>query len=302
MTPGKGRLCLKLCGPWCYRKKGDIQVIFDRESRRVEIHKLIHVREKHLKDSSGETGVDKGLATLLSCSSGREYGEGFSTQVYDEAERINTRNTNRNYFIQKHKELRHEAESLRNDNSLDPGTKKFRTDCLKREMAHIEDHNLGSKRYRKQHACAMEEVRKAVNHAVKDMIRTEKPSILVKEDLTFTHDSKKKYAPVMRLLSQWSKGILDDRIEYKCMEYHVKTVDVNPAYTSRFCPKCGAKTARGGPHNSVMTCPDCGKMNANTAAAQNILSRLHDPDIEKHTPYKKVEKILIERYRKSHSV
>ncbi|MGC5254453.1 zinc ribbon domain-containing protein, partial [Escherichia coli] len=81
-------------------------------------------------------------------------------------------------------------------------------------------------------------------------------------------------AKVRRKLSSWTKGTLDDRIEYLCDCLGIRTVDVNPAYTSQFCPNCGARfSERKGTHHELTVCPNCGEMNANTAAAVNILRR-----------------------------
>ncbi|MCD5452352.1 transposase, partial [Lactobacillus delbrueckii] len=82
----------------------------------------------------------------------------------------------------------------------------------------------------------------------------------------------------------------------------IRTVDVNPAYTSQFCPNCGARfSERKGTHHELTVCPNCGEMNANTAAAVNILRRADDKNITLYTPYKKVEKILEDRYANKQS-
>ncbi|GHN31661.1 hypothetical protein ME790_07320 [Lactobacillus delbrueckii] len=52
----------------------------------------------------------------------------------------------------------------------------------------------------------------------------------------------------------------------------------------------------------IRVCPNCGEMNANTAAAVNILRRADDKNITLYTPYKKVEKILEDRYANKQSV
>ncbi|WP_230583007.1 IS200/IS605 family accessory protein TnpB-related protein, partial [Lactobacillus helveticus] len=68
------------------------------------------------------------------------------------------------------------------------------------------------------------------------MIKLETPSLIVKEDLTFTKEkiAKKgsKYErQVRRNLSSWTKGILNERLEYYCQQYGIDFKDVNPAYT-----------------------------------------------------------------------
>ncbi|MBT8949500.1 zinc ribbon domain-containing protein, partial [Lactobacillus delbrueckii subsp. bulgaricus] len=71
----------------------------------------------------------------------------------------------------------------------------------------------------------------------------------------------------------------------------------NPAYTSQFCPRCGVHfSERKGAHHETAVCPNCGEMNANTAAAVNILQRVDDKEITKYMPYKNVKLILEDRY------
>ena len=99
-----------------------------------------------------------------------------------------------------------------------------------------------------------------------------------------------------RNLSSWTKGILNDRIEYICLKFNIKTIDVNPAYTSQYCPICNQKfLERIGAHHEIAICPNCGPMNANTAAAKNIKNRKYDKEIHLYIPYKQVKQILDKR-------
>lgn len=296
------RLEVPLISPWTYKRKGDIQVIWDPDKKVIRIHKLIQAKcrkkSKHIK----KIGIDKGLATLLSCSSGKEYGEGFSPMVKEEAERLDKRNTNRNPYIQKKKDLNIELEKLQKDTSLDPGVKKFRMECIKREIKHLEKHNLGNIQYDREHHRATEKLESFINHSIRECIKEEDPSLIVKEDLSFVSGNSKKYtSKYQRMLSLWTKGTLDERLEYLCSYFDIHTKDVNPAYTSQFCPECGAHTTRKGSHNEVMVCPNCGKLNCNTSAAKNILARLEDKEITLFTPYKEVFNILSKRYQEKGS-
>ncbi|MDK6503799.1 hypothetical protein QP235_11665, partial [Lactobacillus crispatus] len=63
---------------WSYPRTGDITVVLDRIKQRLEVHKLISSK-RYSNDSKKAIGIDKGLATLLSCSSGNEYGENFTS-------------------------------------------------------------------------------------------------------------------------------------------------------------------------------------------------------------------------------
>ncbi|MDA3795518.1 transposase, partial [Lactobacillus delbrueckii] len=64
---------VEMTSPWSYPRTGDITVVLDRIKQRLEVHKLISSK-RYSNDSKKAIGIDKGLATLLSCSSGNEYG------------------------------------------------------------------------------------------------------------------------------------------------------------------------------------------------------------------------------------
>lgn len=301
---------IKLTGPYCYankKKRGDIQLILDRDKKRLEVHRAIKAVAHNIRKPQKQLGMDKGLATLISCSSNQEYGVDFSQLVGAEVERINDRNTNRNEYIQLAKELREEKSALQEKlaKNYSAKTKKrirHRIGSLERQISRLEKHHLGSKLYHHQHErkqCNMERV---MNTSIRQMLVAEDPDILFKEDLTFTKEklpkaSNRYEAKVRRKLSSWTKGRLDKRIEYLCCSLGIQTIDVNPAYTSQFCPRCGAHfSERKGTHHETAVCPNCGEMNANTAAAVNILQRADDKEITKYMPYKNVKLILEDRY------
>jgi putative transposase len=300
----------KLTGPYCYankKKRGDIQLILDRDKKRLEVHRAIKAVAHNLRKPQKQLGMDKGLATLISCSSGQEYGAGFGRLVGAEVERINDRNTNRNEYIQSAKELREEKSALQEKLAKDYLAKtkeriRHRIGSLERQIARLEEHHLGSKLYHRQHERKQRNMERVINTSIRQMLVAEDPDVLVKEDLTFTKEklpkaSNRYEAKVRRKLSSWTKGRLDKRIEYLCGSLGVQTIDVNPAYTSQFCPSCGAHfSERKGAHHETAVCPNCGEMNANTAAAVNILQRADDKEITKYMPYKNVKLILEDRY------
>lgn len=309
MTSKRGKkLWLVLTSPYCYSKQGNIQLILDRIKKRIEVHKSIKARTHDIDKKVKKLGTDKGLYNLLSCSDGNEYGLSFSTIAGKEASRITKRNSQRNHFIQLHKHLRLEKERLtaslpqkvHNNSQL---KKQKHIYALTNKLKHLEKENLGSNLYHQQHNKAVDHMKSLIGLAVRTMLLTERPQVLAKEDLTFTKDKSKKaknryLAKVRNKLNSWVKGILNDRLEYQSLSYGVIDQDVNPAYTSQYCPECGAHfQERTGAHHEIALCPNCGKMNANTAAGKNILARLHDPEITLYTPYKEVKKILDQRYK-----
>ncbi|MBT8916909.1 transposase [Lactobacillus delbrueckii subsp. bulgaricus] len=300
----------KLTGPYCYankKKRGDIQLILDRNKKRLKVHRAIKAVAHNIRKPEKQLGIDKGLATLISCSSGKEYGADFSKLIGAEVERINDRNTNRNEYIQSAKELREEKFALQEKLAKDYSAKtkeriRHRIGSLERQIARLEEHHLGSKLYHRQHERKQRNMERVMNTSIRQMLVAEDPDILVKEDLTFTKEklpkaSNRYEAKVRRKLSSWTKGRLDKRIEYLCGSLGIQTIGVNPAYTSQFCPRCGVHfSERKGAHHETAVCPNCGEMNANTAAAVNILQRADDKEITKYMPYKNVKLILEDRY------
>lgn len=253
---------IKLTSDWHYDQKGNLVLVLDRTKKRLEFHKLIQTRTHALKYQA-PIGIDKGESTLLSCSTGNEYGILFGNKLNEEVERLCEVNKNRN-------------------------------------RARSKDNATGNKRYlkaKKRHRAYLDS---QISHAVYTMLLTEKPSLIVKEDLTFTKtkikSKDKSKAKIHRYLNSWLKGELNDRIEYLCQKYGIGFEDVNPAYTSQYCPNCGHKfLTRYGKHHSLTLCKNCGEMNANISASKNILKRKDDKEINLYTPYKKVQEILEQR-------
>lgn len=254
------RFVVALTSNWRYSLHGNLQIILDHNKKRIEIHKLIQSHQKSM-NLTNPLGIDKGLATLISCSNGNEYGHQFSKLNTAYAEILTNKNSQRN---------------------------KVRSKCGQ----------IGSINYYKFRNRYKAYLQAKVNQTIHQMILIEKPSMIAKEDLSFTKESlpkdkNKHMAKVHRKLNQWIKGYLNQQLEYYCNKYQIPFVNVNPAYTSQYCPICGRHfTKRYGNHNELVNCKYCGTMNANVAAAKNILSRKDDPEINLYTPYKKVKQIL----------
>lgn len=255
---------VKLTSSWHYKQTGNLQIILDRSKKRIEIHKLIQTHTKSINNKPNVLGIDKGLHNLISCSSDHEYGLNFSNLTYSEVERLAKYNTERNkYFNQGQK--------------------------------------IGSKTYHKRHNKFKAHLISIINQAIYQMIKQEKPTLIIKEDLTFTKEKlpktkNKNLAKMRRQLSSWTKGVLDKRIEYLANKYNIQTKDINPAYTSQYCPTCGRHfLERTGKHKEIAICPKCSQVNCNTAAAKNIKNRYYDKEITSYTPYKKVKAILDSR-------
>jgi IS605 OrfB family transposase len=300
-TTKNKRIQIELKSPYSYSKNGNIQIVFLKDKKCIEIHKSIKIKPKKNKRPVNFLGLDKGYSTLMSCSDHTEYGVNIGKEFTKEAERINKRNSNRNPYFNKRTEMRNEIKTLdvQIDNTKD-GIQKIRLiqrkKSIEKKLERFEQQHIGNKNYDKQHNKTISHLESTINYEIKKMINQTGVTHLVIEDLSFVNNmSPHKGKKFNRQVSSWLKGTLDERIEYICELNNVTVFKVNPAYTSQYCAQCGAKIERSGTHNEIATCPHCGKMNANINAAKEILLRLFDDEITLYTPYKKVKEIIENR-------
>ena len=292
MTNKRGqKLKLKLNGRFCYSRKGNIQVILNREKRNIFIHKCIQTRQRKI-NSVHPVGIDKGYATLLSCNdvngNAPEYGEEFGQLISAETERIDKKNTNKNYFYSKKTELLKKLESANS---------KEETRQISQKLQDLERNHLGNKKYRKQHGKAVKRMESDINYNIRQCMKEMNPSEIILEDLTFTSDRKKQNRKSFnRKMASWQKGYLDERLIYIGKLFGAETEHVNAAYTSQYCSICGSRLGpRYGKHHELVDCEICGTVNANTNAAGNILARRNDKKIMQYTPYRREKEICEER-------
>ena len=295
----KKSFIVKLTSDWHYRTKGNLTLVLDRNKRRLEVHKVINTHKHTSLVKNNVLGVDKGLYTLLSASSGCEYGINYSGKIRTKQDSLAKKLADRNPYYGKRYELSLKITKLANKSNKRNVIKRKK---YEKELANLQKHNLGHKRYFNQYTRVKAYFNSMISHAVYTMFETEKPAILIKEDLTFTKEKshkkiRNKYERRMaRQLNTWQKGRLNDRLEYLADKFNIDYIDVNPAYTSQYCPNCGHHfQVRIGKHHEIVICKNCGQLNANIMAAKNIKERYYDKEITLYTSYKKVKKILDSR-------
>ncbi len=263
-----------------YRYSGNLTIIIN-SNQSIKIHRGLSIEEKSLNETySNIIGIDKGYTKMLSCSNGVEYGIELGKLLSKRTEELKVKNAKRNQFYALAKKYSQEGNIEKAQNIL--------------------NNNLGYIKKDRETRKFKSKVESYVNHSINQMIKDAKPKEVIKEDLTFVakkRDGKSK--GYNRKMSTWVKGVINNRLEYKLKYNGIKVTDVNPAYTSQVCSKCGRFGIRD---NDLFTCPNCGKMDANINASNNILNRKDDKEIKLTTSYKKVRSILESRVPKSEAL
>lgn len=98
-------------------------------------------------------------------------------------------------------------------------------------------------------------------------------AVLVFEDLHIPQpeQGEVKGTSLRRRLSEWQRGAIRRAVESKAHLAGLAIAEVNPAYTSKNCSRCGL---RGKRKRHVFTCPHCGfTEHADVNAAYNIRNR-----------------------------
>lgn len=120
-------------------------------------------------------------------------------------------------------------------------------------------------------------IRDANHRASKQLANTPNVSVIAFEDLTYIRRQARKGTKTGRarrnMLNQWPFSQLQEFTAYKAAQNGIRTVMVDPAYTSQKCNHCGYVDARNRDH-ARFDCLRCGHSdNADHNAALNIRDR-----------------------------
>lgn len=212
--------------------------------------------------------IDKGRRKLVTSTSGNSYGTGYSGLTNDLIEKQERKMKERQFYWNLYRNF----------------LKSEQTSKAKNVLAN----NLGKKKFNKFSERIREKSRSYINHELDLFFETEKPTEIIKEDLTWENlNGKSKGKNFNRIMNRWEKGYLDNQIEWKAKQKEIMVTNVNPAYTSQICHICNNFGNRNG---ETFDCPHCGnKMDADVNAAHNIMKRKEIEGINIYTSASKVK-------------
>jgi transposase len=251
---------------------------------RLTINKASKVKTNKKYKGEEIIGVDKNYANVIASSNEEVYGDGVNDLLTKKSDILSKKNKQRQSFWSVKKKYKEEL--------LDKNISPKRKEKLEQKILNIKKYNLGYKKYDRLKNKYDQHAKSLINNSLNKFINEELPYEVVTEKLNFNGKSKYKKR-VKRLMSSWIKGYVRERIEYKTALNKIKVTEVNAAYTSQVCGECGAF---GHSIGDTFHCPNCGRVVlVHINAAQVILKRRDDTEINLLTPPDRVKQILLGR-------
>ena len=242
---------------------GTLRIIL-KDDDRIEVHYAIEVEAK--QDRGERTiGIDKGYSEVLVDSDGEHHGQELGQILTERSDKLKAK-------YQRRAKLRALANNTRNP----------------RKREHIRRFNLGRKKLHRQMDKTHARIRDLVFQSVNKVV--DKAAVIAAEDLTAPMAGKSFGKNVNRRLASWTKGVIAEALDSVSRRRGSTVVLVNPSYTSQIDSRNGCLLGKR--QGDRFYCFDGEVLDADQNAAQNVLARLSDPDIERFTPYRAVKAIL----------
>jgi IS605 OrfB family transposase len=225
-------------------------ILIDGEA---EVHYTIEIAET--KNCGIATiGIDKGYTEVFVDSDGQHYGEGLGKILSSHSDQLKKKYITRN--------------KLKAVLTKKPHKKK-----------NIIFNNLGRKKLNRQKKKVQSQVKDIIYQATHKLV--DKAQTIVAEDLTSPITSKKFGKNVTRRLSAWTKGVIANALDTISRRRGSSVILVNSAYTSQMDSRYGILL--GNRSGDSFHCFDGVVLQADENAAQNVLARLHDQEIDRWT-------------------
>ena len=225
------------------------------------------IESKTIFENENSIAIDKGYKKLIATDKNTFYGTEYSS--------LNK------FFIDK------QVKKLKNRNRLFQVAQRHKEKGNSKKVENIFKNNLGRIKQNRFSKKIRKRSENYINKEVNNFFEAEKPTEIIKEDLTWETYKNKKKKGFKNQIKHWEKGILDKSIKWKALKKNIKITNINPAYTSQVCHICNNFGTRNGENFSCQCCQT--KMDADVNAAHNIRKRKNIKDINLYTSAKKVK-------------
>jgi putative transposase len=152
-----------------------------------------------------------------------------------------------------------------------------------------------SRRYRKAVAGVRGLIRSEIGRLMNRLVEMKKPARLVVERLNFQHPQLS--ARMNRLLQNCGRRVFREKLIDLEQRFGITTEEINPAYTSQSCCRCGYPDKRNRRSQAKFTCLWCGHVkHADVNAGCNIKERRSLPIGSVWVPRRVVLSELVRRF------
>ncbi len=129
-----------------------------------------------------------------------------------------------------------------------------------------------SKRYRRLIKKTRAYLKNEINRILNKIIKLYAPKEIILEKLNF--QSPKLSKRLNRILQNFGKSFIKQKLESLKEEFGIKITEINPAYSSQTCSKCGYVDKNNRKNQATFICGFCNsKQNSDVNSAKNILLR-----------------------------
>lgn len=129
-----------------------------------------------------------------------------------------------------------------------------------------------SKKYKHLVSKLRNYLKNEINRVINRIVALYQPKEIIIEKLNF--QSPKLSRKLNRILQNFGKKIITQKLSSLKEEFGIKITEINPAYTSKTCSKCGYIDKNNRKSQETFICGFCkSKQNADINASKNILAR-----------------------------
>lgn len=249
---------------------GNIRLVLDFEHQRVVVHVRAEVEGRPVPEQGETVGLDAGTTEVFMDELGTAYEPTFGATLKEKSQQILRTGQARN-----------KAHALRKTSS-------------KYKARRIRKYNLGRKKLEARYRKGRVRVQQQTSRAIRLVAQKRSPNTIVTERLDIRGKAKSKH--MSRVVTNWQRKILKEKLEFLALVEGFHHKQVNPAFSSQMCPTClfvYADNRKG----DRFQCLYCGyREHADRVAAINLRARASDPDITIYTPKSVVKDILDRRF------
>tara|TARA_B100000378_G_scaffold203137_1_gene166445 strand:+ start:1107 stop:2630 length:1524 start_codon:yes stop_codon:yes gene_type:complete len=155
-----------------------------------------------------------------------------------------------------------------------------------------------SKRYRKLVFTCREFIKNEINRNFNKIIKEIKPQKIVLEKLDFRHSKLNK--TMNRILRKCGRSVVKSKLQTLEKDYGIKITEVNPAYTSQKCNKCGFVHRLNRNNRDQFKCKNCNyTKHADINASKNIETRSSCPLLKGKSGKRTIKKHLFKSFKQN---